>query len=111
MTSFQGVRAAPEGIHVYNPAFDVTPHRYITAIITEAGLAGRPFVSSIRNLMRDQEIVNRDSGKKINKNNEGAKKLFLFDFDGVVVDSLELYETAVQPLPQEDRDAAAEEPF
>jgi phosphoglycolate phosphatase len=33
--------------------------------------------------------------KKLTKNNEGAKKLFLFDFDGVVVDSLELYETAV----------------
>ena len=38
VTQIQGVRIAPEGIEVENPAFDVTPHRYITAIITERGI-------------------------------------------------------------------------
>jgi methylthioribose-1-phosphate isomerase len=47
-----GVRTAPEKVAVYNPAFDVTPHRYITAIITEAGVAKRPFVTSIQRLFR-----------------------------------------------------------
>jgi len=49
---FHGVRTAPEKVGVYNPAFDVTPHRYITAIITEAGVAKRPFGPSIRRLFR-----------------------------------------------------------
>jgi len=46
----QGLRTAPEEIAVYNPAFDVTPHRYITAIITEKGVARKPFLRSIRGL-------------------------------------------------------------
>ena len=48
----QGVLTAPQKIPVYNPAFDMTPHRYITAIITEAGVAKRPFGPSIRRLFR-----------------------------------------------------------
>jgi len=48
----QGVRTAPEKVPVYNPAFDVTPHRYITAIITETGVAKRPFGPSIRRLFK-----------------------------------------------------------
>jgi methylthioribose-1-phosphate isomerase len=38
VTCFQGVRSAPQEIQVYNPAFDVTPHELITAIITEKGI-------------------------------------------------------------------------
>jgi methylthioribose-1-phosphate isomerase len=41
---------APQGIEVSNPAFDVTPHRYIAAIITEAGVARAPYGASIENL-------------------------------------------------------------
>jgi methylthioribose-1-phosphate isomerase len=47
-----GVRTAPEKVAVYNPAFDVTPHRYITAIITEAGIAKRPFGTSLARLFK-----------------------------------------------------------
>lgn len=47
VTHFHGVRTAPEGMPVYNPAFDVTPHRYISAIITEAGIVTAPFDKSI----------------------------------------------------------------
>ncbi|MEY4437623.1 MAG: S-methyl-5-thioribose-1-phosphate isomerase [Actinobacteria bacterium] len=35
VTTLAGVSIAPEGSKAYNPAFDVTPHRYITAIVTE----------------------------------------------------------------------------
>jgi len=47
-----GVRTAPGKVGVYNPAFDVTPQRYITAIITEAGVAKRPFGASLRKLFQ-----------------------------------------------------------
>jgi methylthioribose-1-phosphate isomerase len=43
ITHFAGRRVAPEGIGVANPAFDVTPHRYVTAIITEHGILRPPF--------------------------------------------------------------------
>ncbi|WP_297448899.1 S-methyl-5-thioribose-1-phosphate isomerase [uncultured Alistipes sp.] len=36
-------RMAPRGVKVYNPAFDVTPHELITAIVTERGIARPPF--------------------------------------------------------------------
>ena len=40
-------RIAPDGAHVRNPAFDVTPHRFITAIITERGIFHPPFHKSL----------------------------------------------------------------
>jgi methylthioribose-1-phosphate isomerase len=46
----QGVAVAPEGIKVANPAFDVTPNRYVTAIITERGVARAPYEESLRKL-------------------------------------------------------------
>jgi methylthioribose-1-phosphate isomerase len=42
---------APEGITAANPAFDVTPHRYITAIITERGIVKAPFAHGIKSLV------------------------------------------------------------
>ncbi len=41
---------APKGVRVWNPAFDVTPHEYITAIITERGVVQEPFAMSIKGL-------------------------------------------------------------
>ncbi len=38
---------APEGVRILNPAFDVTPHEYIAAIITEKGVARAPFIDSL----------------------------------------------------------------
>jgi methylthioribose-1-phosphate isomerase len=43
VTMIAGTRIAPEGVSVANPAFDVTPNQYITAIITESGIITRPF--------------------------------------------------------------------
>jgi methylthioribose-1-phosphate isomerase len=41
-------RLTPEGAHIRNPAFDVTPHRYITGIITERGIFTPPYVESLK---------------------------------------------------------------
>ncbi len=46
-----GVPVAPEGVPVRNPAFDVTPNRYVTAIITERGVARPPYEESLRCLV------------------------------------------------------------
>ena len=51
ITIVDGQRIAPEAVPVYNPAFDVTPHRYLTGIITERGIAYPPFERNIRRLI------------------------------------------------------------
>ena len=45
-----GKQTAPKGIHVFNPAFDVTPHRYVTAFITEKGVVRPPFIKTLQAL-------------------------------------------------------------
>jgi len=44
------VPVAPEGIAAANPAFDITPHHLITAIVTEAGVATPPYTRSLLDL-------------------------------------------------------------
>ena len=51
-----GRRIAPEGVDVANPAFDVTPHRYVAAIITENGIAREPYGESLARLVRGRGI-------------------------------------------------------
>jgi methylthioribose-1-phosphate isomerase len=51
VTHVHGVPVAPEGTQVANPAFDVTPNRYVTAIITERGVAREPYTESLRKLV------------------------------------------------------------
>ncbi len=51
VTHLQGVPVAPGGTMVENPAFDVTPHRYVTAIVTERGVARPPYIESLRKLV------------------------------------------------------------
>jgi len=50
VTHIDGTRVAAEGIQVYNPAFDVTPHENITGIITEKGILYAPYRDSIYKL-------------------------------------------------------------
>jgi methylthioribose-1-phosphate isomerase len=50
VTHVFGVPVAPENIAVENPAFDVTPARYVTAIISERGVARAPYLESLRRL-------------------------------------------------------------
>ena len=50
VTHVFGRQVAPEGTLVQNPAFDVTPARYVTAIITERGVARAPYEESLKGL-------------------------------------------------------------
>jgi len=50
-----GRRTAPEGCKVYAPAFDVTPAKLITAIITERGVIDRPDLTKVRSHFKDQQ--------------------------------------------------------
>jgi methylthioribose-1-phosphate isomerase len=50
VTHLAGVAIAPAQVSARHPAFDVTPHRYITAIITERGVARAPYTDSLRAL-------------------------------------------------------------
>jgi len=51
VTHVRGVPIAPEGVQVANPAFDVTPHRYVTGIVTEEGIAYPPFEINLRRVV------------------------------------------------------------
>jgi len=51
VTHVFGVAVAPEGTAVENPAFDVTPSRYVTAIITERGVARAPYEQSLKGFL------------------------------------------------------------
>src|SRR5262249_53813252 len=55
VTHLAGQRIAPEGIEVANPAFDVTPHRYVTAIITERGVLRPPYEAALRAAVASSE--------------------------------------------------------
>jgi len=47
VTHIQGIPIAPEGVKAANPSFDVTPHSYITAIITEKGIIRAPYTEGL----------------------------------------------------------------
>ena len=51
VTHLQGVSTAPEGTKAANPAFDVTPHYYITAIITEKGIIKEPYSERLKGIV------------------------------------------------------------
>jgi methylthioribose-1-phosphate isomerase len=50
VTHHAGTQVAPTGVMVENPAFDVTPNKYIAAIITERGIAKAPLADSLKEL-------------------------------------------------------------
>jgi methylthioribose-1-phosphate isomerase len=52
VTHIAGKAITPEGVGIENPAFDVTPASYVTAIVTEHGIATAPYVQSLGNLVR-----------------------------------------------------------
>lgn len=51
VTCFGGRRVAPGGVSAINPAFDVTPARYVTAIITDRGIARPPYEETLLSLL------------------------------------------------------------
>ena len=50
VTHIAGKQMVPDGVGVENPAFDVTPAKYVAAIITEKGVAKAPYGESLRRL-------------------------------------------------------------
>ncbi len=52
VTHIREQRLAPEGVPVHNPAFDVTPHDLIAAIITDKGVARPPYTDSLRKMVK-----------------------------------------------------------
>ena len=57
VTHLAGKQITPDGIRVENPAFDVTPAKYVAAIITENGIARAPYEDSIRKLAKTEADV------------------------------------------------------
>ena len=54
ITHIRDFQLGPDGVNVHNPAFDVTPHQFITAIITDKGVARPPYVKSLKKLFEPQ---------------------------------------------------------
>lgn len=52
VTTIRGQAIAPAGVHTANPAFDITPHSYVTAIITERGIVRAPYETTLREISR-----------------------------------------------------------
>lgn len=52
IASFNDSRVAPKKVETYNPAFDITPHKYITAFITEKGVIEPPFEENFEKLFK-----------------------------------------------------------
>ncbi len=63
VTTLRGKRVAPRAVKVYNPAFDVTPHRFISAIITERGIVQSPYRLNLKKILSgatpddDQKLI------------------------------------------------------
>ena len=57
VTHVGAARLTPEGARIRNPAFDVTPAKYVTAIVTEHGIARAPFTESLADLKRLEPAV------------------------------------------------------
>ena len=54
VSHFRNVRVGPRGVKAYNPAFDVTPGRYVTGIITEKGIVRAPYPKKMKGLFKNR---------------------------------------------------------
>ena len=63
VTTIGGVQVAPAGVDVYSPAFDVTPHGLITAIVTEAGVHRSPYRSAMERLRSNRQLTGGKGSK------------------------------------------------
>jgi methylthioribose-1-phosphate isomerase len=57
VTHIAGKQMTPDGVEIENPAFDVTPAKYVTAIVTERGIARAPYEDSLRRLSEERAAV------------------------------------------------------
>jgi methylthioribose-1-phosphate isomerase len=60
VTHIGGRQMVPDGVSVENPAFDVTPAKYVAAIITERGIARAPYEESLQALANEEVGVTRE---------------------------------------------------
>lgn len=68
-------RMTPEGVKVYNPAFDVTDHELIAGIVTEYGVARAPYTESLQEIFRLKEKgTHIETGKHLPNSSTGAGK-------------------------------------
>lgn len=67
VTHVHGEPITPRGVKVANPAFDVTPNELITAIITDRGVARRPFTKSLARLMRTEAKQRRSPSRRVGR--------------------------------------------
>jgi methylthioribose-1-phosphate isomerase len=56
ITHIAGKQMTPNGVKIENPAFDVTPNAYVTAIITERGVAKAPYSESLKSLAAAEAV-------------------------------------------------------
>jgi len=54
VSHFRKIPVGPRGVKAYNPAFDVTPGRYVTGIITEVGIVKAPYQEGIKKLFKNR---------------------------------------------------------
>jgi methylthioribose-1-phosphate isomerase len=54
VTHLAGSQLTPDGVRIRNPAFDVTPHRFITGIITERGILRAPYTESLKRAFEER---------------------------------------------------------
>src|SRR2546425_2040228 len=59
VTHVGGSQLAPDGAHVWNPAFDVTPHQFIAGIITERGIFRAPYIDSLKRAFEQEPATTR----------------------------------------------------
>jgi methylthioribose-1-phosphate isomerase len=57
VTHIAGKQMVPDGVSIENPAFDVTPAKYVAAIITEKGIARAPYNESLQKLAAKESTV------------------------------------------------------
>jgi len=57
VTHIAGKQMTPDGVEIENPAFDVTPAKYVTAIVTERGIARAPYGEALKRLAEENAVV------------------------------------------------------
>jgi len=57
IVSWAQVPVVPEGVAVYNPAFDVTPNRYVSGIVTDRGVATSPYTPVLADLVKEKVLI------------------------------------------------------
>jgi methylthioribose-1-phosphate isomerase len=57
VTHIAGKQMTPDGVEIENPAFDVTPARYVTAIVTERGIARAPYEEALKKLAEESAVA------------------------------------------------------